>query len=376
MTKGLGMSTSTYSLDDLIAMLQPDVQALEDGRRRMIDVWHGRPTDSLPILFGVGAPEGVTGGGDMVRHFTDDEQMLYDTVVGLLGAARAGSDIQLTIRANTGTGTFATAAGCELLPSEFALPWTTHVSRAALEAFHPEEMNLAEAGIFPRVKRLYAYFRSKLPACVHLFCADSQSPFDLAHLLYGDPIFYDMYDDPDFVHALLRKATYLYIEGTKLIKGWMGEPLDGGYHWGMAVANGGTRSCEDTPTLLNEEAIAEFVHPYRAQGLAPFGGGFVHYCGDNAHLYRDVLSEPMVNGLNFGNPERHDMGQVIADLIAAGKCYWGSIPRDDDETLEAYFARVIGYTQGTRTGLIFTPSLRGDEWNEPERVVGVWRELQ
>lgn len=370
------MSTSTYSLDDLIAMLQPNLQALEDGRRRMTDVWHGRATDSLPILFSAGAPEGVTGGGDMVRHFEDDEQMLYDTVVGLLGTARAGSDMQLTIRANTGTGTYATAAGCRLLPSEFALPWCTHVSRETLEAFHPEEMNLAEAGVLPRVKRLYDFFRSKLPSFVHFFCADSQSPFDLAHLLYGDPIFYDMYDDPDFVHDLLRKATYLYIEGTKLIKGWMGETLEGDYHWGMAVANGGSRSCEDTATLLNDDAIAEFVHPYRAQGLAPFGGGFVHYCGDNAHLYRDVLSEPLARGLNFGNPERHDMGQVIGDLIAAGKCYWGGVPRGDDETLEAYFRRVIGYTQGTRTGLIFMASLRGEETQEPERVLGVWRELQ
>ncbi len=370
------MSTATYSLDDLLAMLEPDPRALEDGRRRMADVWHDRPTDSLPILFGAPAPEGVSGGGDMRRHFEDDAQMLYDAVVGLLGVARAGSDMQLTIRADTGTGTFATVAGCELLPSEYALPWTTHLTREALQAFHPEEMTLAEAGVMPRVKRLYAYFREALPDDVHPFCADSQSPYDLAHLLYGDPIFYDMYDDPDFVHELLRKTTYLYVECTTLIKAWMNEPLDGGYHWGMAVANGGTRSCEDTATLLNAEAIAEFVHPYRSRGLAAFGGGFVHYCGDNDHLYADVLSEPLVRGLNFGNPERHDLGRVIADLIQAGKCYWGGIPRDDDETLEAYFRRVIGYTAGTRKGLIFTPTLRGDEAKEPQRVIEMWRSLQ
>jgi hypothetical protein len=370
------MSTPTLSLDAVLELLQPNLQALEDGRRRMTDIWHNRPTDSLPILFSAPGPDGVSGGGDMRRHFEDDAQMLYDTVVGLLGTARAGSDMQLTIRANTGTGTLATIAGCELLPSDYALPWTTHVSRATLEAFHPEEMDLAEAGIMPRVKRLYAYFRASLPDCIHFFCADTQSPYDLAHLLYGDPIFYDMYDDPDFVHDLLRKATYLYVEGTKLIKEWIGEPLDGSYHWGMAVANGGSRSCEDTATLLNAEAIADLVHPYRAQGLAPFGGGFVHYCGDNAHLYDDVLSEPLVSGLNFGNPERHDMGQVIGDLIQAGKCYWGSVPRDDDETLETYFRRVIGYTEGTRKGLIFMPGLRGDEAKEPERVLGLWRELQ
>jgi hypothetical protein len=370
------MTTSTLSLDALIALIDPDPQAVADGQRRMADMWHNRPTDSLPILFSARVSEPLTWNSDFRKRFADPEQMLYDMLCGVLGVARSGSDAQLTIRVDTGTGTLATCAGCEQIPSEFALPWNSHITREAIEAFAPEQMNLAEAGVLPRVREIYAYYASKVPACVHFFAADTQSPFDLAHLLYGDPIFYDLYDDPDFVHALLRKVTYLYVEGTKLMKGWMGESLEGDYHWSMAVANGGSRSCEDTATLLNREAIEEFVGPYRQQGLAPFGGGFVHYCGDNAGLYQNVLADPTARGLNFGNPERHDFAKVIPDLIAAGKCYWGSVPREEDETLEAYFRRVVGYTGGARKGLIFMPALRGDEPADPARVVGVWRDVQ
>lgn len=95
----------------------------------MEDIWHNRATDSLPILFATHAPAGAVGCGDMRRHVAEAECMLYDFAAGLVATARAGSDAQLAIRANTGTGTLATTAGCGQLLSEYGLPWTTHISR-------------------------------------------------------------------------------------------------------------------------------------------------------------------------------------------------------------------------------------------------------
>ncbi len=369
------MSTPPLSLDALLEQARPDPQAIADGRRRMRDVFHHRPTDVLPILFAAPAPEGIAWNRDMRRHVEDQEQMLYDQVAGLVGWARAGSDAQLAIRANTGTGTLVSTAGCRLLPSEFGLPWTTHVSREAIETFDPTD-DLASRGVLPRVKALYAEFRARLPEYIGLYIADTQSPFDLAHLLYGDAIFYAMFDDPDFVHALMAKATALYIAGSTLMKSWIGEARDGGLHHTLAMHNGGVRACEDTATLLSADLVDEFVVPYRDQGLAPFGGGWVHYCGDNAHVYRSLLRSPWVRGINFGNPERHDFSRVIPELIAAGKFYFGAPARGADETLEAYFRRTLGYTSGTRVGLIFCPELRDNEAAEPARVLELWRGMQ
>ncbi len=370
------MSTTALSLDALIAHLEPDLQAIADGHRRMTDLWHDRATDSLPILFSAPAPSGVAGGGDMRRHVESAEQMLYDQVVGVICTARAGSDAQLTIRADTGTGTLATIAGCKQTLSDFALPWTGHVERDRLLTFVPQAVELAGAGIMPRVRELYAWFRATLPSCVQLYCADTQGPFDLAHLLYGDRLFYDLYDEPAFIHSLLEKATYVYIEGTKLMKAWIDEPLDGGYHWSFAMDNGGVRACEDTSTLLSPDCIAEFVIPYQQRALEAFGGGWVHYCGNNDALYTQVLANPAARGLNFGNPERHDFAKVIPDLIEAGKFYLGPVPRLDDEALADYFRRVIGYTGGTKKGLVFMPALHGEEVTEPARVIELWRTLQ
>jgi hypothetical protein len=359
----------------LLELIQPDPQILADGRRRMADMFHDRATDSLPILFSAPAPEdGIAWNKDMHRHVEEPDQMLYDQVAGLIGWARAGSDAQMSIRANTGTGTLCTAAGCKQLLSEFGLPWTTHVGREAIEAFDPAD--IADRGVLPRVYELYAYFRARLPERIHFYIADTQSPFDLAHLLYGDAIFYDMFDDPDFVHALLAKATALYINGSQLMKSWIREPADGGCHGILWMENGGVRACEDTATLLSPELVNEFVVPYRNQGLAPFGGGWVHYCGDNDEVYCSLLQAPQVRGINFGNPERHDFSRVLPELIEAGKFYYGNPPRLDDESLNVYFHRVLGYTGGARKGLIFVPELRGDEPKEPARVLDLWRSIQ
>ena len=184
----------------------------------------------------------------------------------------------------------------------------------------------------------------------------THSLFNLAHLLYGDQLFYDLYDDPAFIHVLLEKATALYIAGTKLLKAWIDEPLDDGFHFSAALANGGVRACNDTVTLLAPATIAEFVMPYEQRALAAFGGGFVHYCGSNAALYAEELRNPYTRGLNFGNPERYDFGVVIPQLIDAGKCYMGTIARTAGESLEAYFRRVIGYTGGTPKALSCSPN--------------------
>ncbi|MHB9130150.1 MAG: hypothetical protein ACYDBB_03545 [Armatimonadota bacterium] len=370
------MQTTALSLDGLIELIQPDPQVIADGKRRMSDIWSNRPTDSLPILFSAQFSEPVAGNSDMRRHVTDAEQMLYDWAVGLLATVRAGSDAQLSVRADTGTGTLPTIAGCRQLLSEHALPWTTHITREAIEAFDPEALDFAIAGVMPRVHELYLYFREKLPDCVHLFCADTQGPFDLAHLLYGDEQFYAVYDDPEFMHALLEKTTALYIKATTLMKSWIGEPLDSGYLFTFAFANGGTRCCEDTSTLMSPAMVEEFVLPYQQRALAAFGGGLIHYCGDNEALYQGIVRNPAVRGLNFGNPERHDFSRIIPQLIEAGKCYAGSIDRGVDESLEAYFRRVIGYTGGARKGLVLMPALRGEETADPARVLDLWRSLQ
>lgn len=348
-------------------------QALSDGKRRMTELLNGNSTDSLPIIFWVN--NDVVSYDEDYNNLSAVEKHCYDQIFGLVGLAASGSDAQLAVRANTGCGTIATIAGCKLLPSETSLPWTIHISRDEIDAFDPDA-DFSTMGIMPEVKAYFECYKAVLPDFIHTFLADTQGPFDLAHLLYGDEIFYSIYDEPDFVVELMQKVTKLYIRATKMMKEWTNEEMDSCYHGYSALSNGGARICEDTSTLLKSESIAEYVLPYQIEALKNFGGGFIHYCGDNQALYDGVINNPYMRVLNFGNPERHDFEKVIPDLIEKNKVYMGNITRAEGESLKEYFNRVISYTCNTKRGLIFQPSLNADEMKEAEKVIDLWRNLQ
>ncbi|GAG02076.1 unnamed protein product, partial [marine sediment metagenome] len=263
------------------------------------------------------------------------------------------SDGTPCIRANTGVGTVATTFGAVQAVFEDKMPWITeHVSLKDLDDFDadtaPPGRDVEHA--LDRSRYLAEHLKG---SGITTFCFDTQGPFDIAHLVIGDEIFYSVYDEPDRIHKLLDNCVRAIIRHTHQYKEAVGEPPDGGRHGGNFTMRGGLRICEDTSTLLSEEQIHQFVVPYTRKLLQAFGGGWIHYCGRNDHLYEAVLAAiPECYTLNFGNPDMHDMKQIITDCIEHGKTYFGGIPREQDEDTEKYFRRVLGYTDGSGRGLI------------------------
>lgn len=96
--------------------------------------------------------------------------------------------------------------------------------------------------------------------------------------------------NPDFIHHLLQLSTRAYIESTKVMKAVNGEELNSGYHSiNLYMCRGGVRICKDTATLLSPSVIKEFIIPYLKEALKPFGGGWVHFCGNNSYLLDLVI---------------------------------------------------------------------------------------
>jgi len=299
---------------------------------------------------------------------------LINGLRGAAGAANADSDATPSIRANTGAGTIATPFGVTYQVFDDKMPWVTeHVSLGSLDDFDAETAPLG--GVLELVMERSRYLAEKLAGSgITPFCFDTQGPFDAAHLVIGDEIFLAMYDEPDRVHHLLDQCTRMIVRTTRLYKEAVGEPTDGGRHSSFAM-RGGIRICEDTSTLVNGDQVQAFVVPYTRQLLQAFGGGWVHYCGRNDHLYRAVMDEiPEYYLINLGNPDMHDIPGVIADCIARGKTYYGPIERNDGEALAAYFERAIGLTGGARRGLMLTPDIR--EGESAAEAVALWRRLQ
>ena len=76
--------------------------------------------------------------------------------------------------------------------------------------------------------------------------------------------------------------------------------------------------------------------------LAHFGGGYIHYCGDNRHLLEIVPRLKNNIGLNLGNPERHDPKEILRTLGETGKCYYGAFPGLSNEEQAALARREDG----------------------------------
>jgi hypothetical protein len=137
------------------------------------------------------------------------------------------------------------------------------------------------------------------------------------------------------------------------------------------MTGAGVRACDDSGTIISPGLHEQFVLPYMERALAAFGGGWVHWCGGDFHLVPAYLALPSVKGINLGQPSRYDLPAVFAAILDAGKLYYGYLDRAPQEPLEAYFARVLGYLQGQRRGLILSCG-RDDTMPAVAEMMEIW----
>jgi hypothetical protein len=222
-----------------------------------------------------------------------------------------------------------------------------------------------------------AYMAEKIQgtgACVYPM--DLQDAVDVAHLVYGDNFFYDLYDDPDFINHLLDlscTAIELGInECLKIIPG--SERIVAHYNQlVMPRSGGGIKFSEDTSTLLSPDHIHEITIPSLKRQLDFTGGGYVHFCGYNTHLLDACLCMEKVRGVNFGNPEKYDMEDVLRRLAKAGKVYYGGIPKKEDENLKAYFQRLCRAATDTNGCCRLLLVMNASTPEKRDEIISAWK---
>lgn len=363
---------SNVPVDEVLALLTPDKNRLAKGRERMAAIWRNQPADAIPVLAGGGAaPERKNYPHyTLAEQFEDKEKMLVEHLWGMIATARGVGDAQLAIRPNLGVGFIPTLFGMQTkFVQEDQMPWVVgHPSKEELARL--EVPDVRNAGLMPKCLEMIHYFKEKLDGKAHVYLSDTQGPFDIAHLLRGPDIYTDVYDDPDFVRRLLDVCTRTYIEASKVMKDAIGEPMDSGCHATLFMENGGVRLCDDSAINVSGEMYREFIQPCVARALAPFGGGWYHFCGRGHQILDAIIETEGVRGINFGNAEMYDFAEVLSKLKARGKFYTGGIPPKADETVEQYAERISGYLGGEPRGLILH-SLPKDK--DPATAVAKWR---
>lgn len=368
-------------VEELQKLKRPESERI--GRERISAIYEGRESDYIPILVDTSAHFiNYTVDYDLREQFFSKEKMLYATLKRMIEAAKIDCDGQLCLRVNLGTVLMPSLFGLCPVVMEDNQPWCKdHLSKEEILHFHIPD-NLSQVGLMSKALDYMAYFEETVGDLAHIYLPDTQGPFAIAHLVFGDNIFTEMYDDPKFVHHLLGLTTKMFIRATEVSKEALGEPRDSGYHghgmsYGIYMSKGGTRISDDTPVLLSPPHIKEFVPPYDSQILTFFSGGWIHYCGYNISLTEEFMKMNEIRGINLGNPEKWDPKEFMKMILDHSKFYFGSWKRNDNEPLASYFRRIIGYLDGRRKGLIFLLEPANTlQIGEVEHAASLWREIQ
>jgi hypothetical protein len=209
---------------------------------------------------------------------------------------------------------------------------------------------------------------------------DTQGVFDIAHLLYGESILYDVTDDPAWVHELLEISLDLYHRGSRYVKKLLGEPVGEMFHGhgtpqGVWFPHAGVRISEDTATLLSPRMLEEFVLPYIERALGAFGGGFVHYCGRHNFFFKALCKSPFVRAIDLGNSEFYDLHWLFERCAESGTVLYSRVAAQAGEHWVQYVRRIAEATKSTGARCILRPEVYPSGRSECAAMLELWHEL-
>jgi len=307
---------------------------------------------------------------DLCEQFYDKRKMLLEALWLGIPGLRGGSDVRgLSARPNFGVvGVASIFDGTEVVVPTDTLPWVSKPAtkegvRKTIEKFDPDGIH--EMGIFPTALDHTAYYRERLAGFdIGIGEVHNQSPFDVAHLVRGEQLFFDLLDDPPFVHELMEACTAGYLAAFRAIE--------------KAAGRENRRNipyCDDSSILVSEQLFEEFSLPYLYKLSEPFDSVYVHFCG-KGHLSQYYLDCPKVRTINLGQPELFDYEDYMSRLLDAGKNYSGDWPALPEETTpEAYFERMLRPLKGREAGLNF--QIQGYEFGmDSPDLCALWYEMQ
>lgn len=340
------MQLSSYTralLDDIERRIDPETE--EDLAAQWARFWSGGFDGALfhPARKKTSLP-GIEVKPVHINDALNDLELMLDDQLAGLSRRLSTPDIALGVRANYGTGIVTSLFGAEIfeMPREMhTLPTTrpfndTDRIRAALDKDIPDLSGGFGGRVFAFGELCAEVFRDypKIARYVSVFHPDTQGPLDLAELLWGGEMFYEMFDDPDLVHSVMDLITRTYI---RFLDKWYSIiPRQDGLtvHWEI-FHKGTVMLRNDSAMNLSPDFYLEYSVPYDTRILDYYGGGCMHFCGRGDHFIDHLTAIPSLYGFHLSQPHLNDMDKVYAAAIRNGK----KMLMLQRETAESYAAR-------------------------------------
>lgn len=313
-------------LEDIEQRIDPETE--DDFRRQWADfLYHRFPGD---IFTPHRRKTSVSRLSHPVIHLNDtlnDREAMLCTQLYAVSDALNSRDKNLAVRANYGTGILPTVFGAEL----FLMPEAAETQPAtrclkgenAMENLLQKGMPSLSAGLGNRVFETGEYFREvftqypKIQKYVEIYHPDLQGPLDVCDLLWGQGLFYEVYDDPDMVLDVMKLITNTYLAFLEKWQSIVPPVGDIHCHWDNLMHRGQLVVRDDTAMNFSPECYETFVRPFDALLMARYGG-VIHFCGRGDHYIHLLKEIPGVYGVNLSQPHLNDMETIYRNTVDCG----------------------------------------------------------
>ena len=359
-----------------------DLDAIEDNLKMMRDAWRFKSINRPPLTLNFPPPIKLHN-YKYREAFEDPAKMLINQLEGnVYPHLMVRDDAVPSVRADYGIVVIPSAFGCRVKVPEDDMPWITG---RVLGDGRPNPDCLGEPifdeGLPARVLETERFFLEALEDTgVHVYLADTQGPFNIAHHLMGENIFISIYRYPEELKEVLTKTAKAYIDYSRIQKEVIGEPLNEGAHgWdrrdgpsGIWMGLGGVRLCDDSAAMLSPRHFKEFCAPYNSRCLKPFDGGMWHSCGRVNHILPTVVETEGVKAINLGNPEMHSFREVRELTYRRGICLIWKDSLKEGSDIRSFVDGFVKALDGEYRGVIFSidvPSIK-----EAEKLKSIWME--
>ena len=209
-----------------------------------------------------------------------------------------GDDRLPMVRVQFGTPQVAAAFGSEIAIPENNLPAAKTHPLKNIEDIYKLQMPLLDAGWYGKLKTFTDVFKENLPESVLITHPDIQGPFNNAHLIRGNDILMDFYDNPEAVEALLDVVTDYMIKLVPRLKQMISDDKEWFYDWG-AIWKGAARISNCSMQMISPELYTQYVYQRDKRLMEAIGGGRIHYCGKSEKVIWEFFKIPGLNAFEF-----------------------------------------------------------------------------
>ena len=286
-----------------------------------------------------------------------------------------------TVRPNLGVITIPAMAGQTFKTPSGSMPWPGEpLSRDEIRTIIESDMKGSD--IFRLVADFYNIHLESGESDVYPYLPDTQGVFDIAHLLFGDEIFFSVLDggEESWFMELMEISLALYHKATRECKAVLNEGHNTMVHGhgteqGVYFPHCGVRVAEDTAILLSPEMIGDLIIPFIKRSVEPFGGGFLHFCGHHPTIFSQFSALSEIKAIDLGNPEKYDLRWLLERCAETDTVLYSRVAEEPDESWKRYIERIGSLVRSTGARVILRPKVFPDSAEECKEMQKLWHQI-